>query len=129
MEFGAGEEAVEGVEDDWSCGADEEGVGERGEDLLTEEAGWADEDVLDSRAKGGGDGLAGPDVSRVCEGAIEVLSFGCENPSHGAVVDRHADNSSEDLADEDCSRWDVHVVADLLVLHHVLGSVPCVACD
>ena len=73
--------------------------------------------------------LARPLVQRIDLVPEDIVALGLEHPLYDAVVDRHADELAEDLAEEDGPRRDVHVVAYFLVLQHVLRAVPDVAGD
>lgn len=57
----------------------------------------------------------------------QVITLGIEHPSHGGIVDRHAQRDAQDLRKEYGALGDVHVVPYFLVLEHVLRSVPSIA--
>ena len=109
--------------------AREEAVRERLEDVHLEQARGADHDVLRAGGEGLGKHLSGPDFGGVVDVAVQVVAFGAQDPTHRGVVEGDPDQHAPDLGDEDAALGDVHVVADFLVLQHVLGPVPDVASD
>ena len=97
--------------------------------MLREEALGSDEYVLNTQGVVVGKCLASPLVQRIDFVPQDVFSLCLEDPLDDTVVDGHADELAEDLAEEYRPRRHVHVVADLLVLQHVLCAVPYVACN
>ena len=97
--------------------------GKVGEDKKT-----YDEHVLHRCGEGAGDCLSGPLMRRVVHGAGQVVPLCVDDPADHCVVDGDAECRPEDLREEGCAGWDVHVMADLLVLKHELCSVPSITC-
>lgn len=44
---------------------------------------------------------------------VEIVAFLIYDPANNAVIDRHTDERTEDLGEEDGSRRNMHVVAKL----------------
>ena len=56
----------------------------------------------------------------------EIFTFGVQNPAYGSIVYWHANEGAKNLREEHCSWGNVHVVTNLLVLQHILCTVPCI---
>lgn len=59
----------------------------------------------------------------VCHLASKVLGFRVENPADHCVIYWNTEGTAKYLGEECCARWYVHIVTNLLILKHELGSI------
>lgn len=71
-----------------------------------------------------GERLPSPDVCRVLDLTGQVVALGVEHPAHRGIVGGDAQRDAKDLGEEDSALRHVGVMPDLLVLEHVLRSIP-----
>jgi len=124
-----GESTVQCVEHDGGERAVEKAVGKRLVHCALEKPLRPNEYVLHAHGVIVREHLTSPLVQRILFYAEQVVPFCLEHPLDDAIINGHADKFTENLAEEDGAGGNVHVVSDLLVLQHVLGAVPDVACN
>lgn len=68
-------------------------------------------------------------MRRILKITCQIVELGVQDPAKRGVVDWNAQNNAKDLREEYGSLRCMSVVANTLVLQHVLCSVPGITCD